>query len=757
MAQPTNRFLRILIPAILIILGIGVVAAVSVNSMRQTQRTPQQPVPVAPTPAAPSPPVESPPPQAQGVSPAPATTGELPAPGPAAAPIARIEGLRPELLEQGPETTDFTPIGDIDPNGPMTMRIDFSPLGAGVRAITLARHFETIRRTEHIVVQHEHSYTPLVNPGESPAAPRVIVPFSALAVEINGQLVPILGFARGANDAPVWRQTAPGQFEAHIVDGDQRRIARLVRHYELSPGSYVVNLRQWAQNLTDSPLQIRWIQFGPVELDQDVVAYGGDRRRVRFGYLMAPRAQRNDPTVAASDFVWDRLNSDVAGPLLRTTQPRMYEDLRTVWPNRRSIEREYRLVWAGMTNRYFGAAMHPLLTGDVHPDQKIFHVASTVDRVFLQRLAVVDGTLTYNPVMILRTQSSPMTIPGGQSADLSMAVFAGPLSRGLIGQHVSAAAAGLRDLVVYNFGGPCAPCTFGFLTSLLLNLLLFLHHYIVFDWALAIVILVLVVRTTLHPVTRWSQIRLQRFGKQMQDMAPKQKKLQEKFKEDPKRMREEMAKLWREEGINPTGMLGCVPMLLQTPIWIALFAMLFFAFELRQEAAFFGFFQWVSGGAWWFLGDLAEPDRFVYFGRDLFWLPLLGPIRSFNILPLLLGAVFFMQQKYLTPPSSAPLTPEQQQQQKMIKVMMVVLFPLFMYNAPSGLALYFIVNSSLGILESKWIRKHIEKHKLLEVKKGPAKAGSFMARLQQLAEDRQRQMQGKRKDGGAGGGPRKRV
>jgi YidC/Oxa1 family membrane protein insertase len=772
MAQPTNRSLRLLIPAILISVGLGVVVAVFNNTVRQAQRRaptpaattpPASPTPsiATPTPADPTPAVGTPepaePPAAVGLSAPPDAPDVLPAPVTPDAPGVELRGLRAQHLERGPDTLDFTPLGSADPAGPMTMRLDFMPLGAGVQAITLARHFETIERTEHIVVQHEHTYTPFAAPSEATPLTQVIVPFAMLAVEINGQTVGLTGAyddpTHGWVGEPVWRQTGAGQFEARIVNGEAQAVARIIRHFEIEPGSYIIRMRQWVQNLTGQPLEVRWIQFGPVDLYRDVVAYGGDRRRVRFGYLLPPEAQRGDPTVAGSDFIWDRLRSEFIGP---RDQQRMYEQVRTVWPNRRSQDRGYRMVWTGMTNRYFGAALHPLLTGEVHPDAKVFDAAAVVDRVLLQRWVTDQSGSppSYDPVLILRTTSVPFTVQPGGFKDLSMALYAGPLSRGLIGQHVSAAAAGLRELVVYNFGGPCAPCTFGFLTSGLLNLMLVLHHYVVFDWALAIILLVIIVRTCLHPVTRWSQIRLQRFGKQMADMAPKQKKLQEKFKDDPQRLREETGKLWREEGINPANAVGCLPLLLQTPIWIALFAMLFFAFELRHEAAFFGIFQHLTGGTWFFLGDLAEPDRFIYFARDLFWLPLLGPIRSFNVLPLLLGAVFYVQQKYLTPPTTVTLTPEQQQQQKMIKVMMVVLFPIFMYNAPSGLSLYFIVNSALGIAEMKWIRAHIEKHGLLEVKKQPPKPGGFLARLQALAEERQRKMgQGR----GGQQPPRKKV
>jgi len=186
-------------------------------------------------------------------------------------------------------------------------------------------------------------------------------------------------------------------------------------------------------------------------------------------------------------------------------------------------------------------------------------------------------------------------------------------------------------------------------------------------------------------------------------------------------------------------------MFLQSPVWIALYAMLYFTIDLRHEPAFFGLFQTVTGNAWHFLADLAEPDHFIYFGGSGPKLPLFGTISGINILPLLLGVVFYIQQKYLTPPTAAAMTPEQESQQKMMKVMMVVMFPLIMYAAPSGLALYFITNSTLGILESRWIRSHAEKSGRLEpgnLKKQPRKGG-FMARLKEMAE-KQQQLQAER-------------
>lgn len=739
MAKPPNKLLRVVVPILLIVAGVGIAAAVFINS-----RPSGTPKPGAPVAQGPSAPVGSSSPQPAGQA-AGAPAAAQPVVPVQTGPLAvSLDGLKALVVGSG-AVPAFEPIGDLDAKGDLEARVEFSAVGAGVKSIELAHHFETIKFDTHTLVQREHVYQPPLDANGGTPPPQQVTPLAALAVEINGQVAPLLGI--GGN---IWTQTertrTQSTFEATIVNGEGTPVARVRRTYRLEPGSYVVRLAQTVQNLTPDVHTVRWFQFGPVDLEQDAAGYGGDKRRVRFGYLLPPATQGGDPTVSASDFVWPRAGGKVMGPTIPGSK--MYETVRPIWPNQVSTRAGYRQVWAGMTNRYFGTAVHPLVAAGAGPDQKVFTVASEIDRVLLQQFVPSSSGYSYSPVIILRTTSAPVRSAAGGTADLSMGFYAGPLSRPEIAKDPIASAAGLYNLVVYNFGGPCGWCTFGLLTGILLGLLHFLHNYIVFDWALAIIVLVLVVRTTLHPVTRWSQIRLQRFGKQMQGMAPKQKKVQEKYKDDPKKMREEMGKLWREEGISPTGALGCIPMFLQTPVWIALYATLYFAIELRHQGAFFGVFQAIfpghPGALGWFLGDLAEPDRFIYFGHDLITLPLLGPISSFNVLPIILGVVFFVQQKYLTPPPTATMTPEQLQQQKLMKWMMVLMFPLFMYNAPSGLALYFIANSTLGILESKWIRKHIEElDKRLPppgARKPAPKSGGFVARLMALAEERQKQM-----------------
>lgn len=717
MPQEKNLLLRTLIPLLLVVVGVGVSYAVFKNS---SQPNPTNPAPAAQSPA-PSPGAGAPTP----ASPAPAVTTPVVTAPP-------IPGLHAKIFD---ESGPFEPVGTLDRNGEFLAKLEFSRVGAGLASVRLARHFDTIERKEgeHTLIQGEQSRV-------IGTTRPTLTPLGALGITINGTLVNLSGLvteAGGPVTQRLWRQVEPARFEAIILDGEDRPIARINRRYELTKGSYEIVLRQSVENLSAEAITVKWYQLGPVELPRDAATYGGDKRRFRFGYLSSPAINPGRQYVAADDFLWPRESAGVLGPRDKATK--RYPAIQPLWPNDKSRAEGYDLAWVGMTNRYFGVAVHPLVDpADRAADKTLrFGSAASVDRVLLD----AGPTEARDLVMAVRLNGPATSIEPGASLDLSVGMYAGPLSHPVIRKDDSLAArllaAGIDGIVVYNFGGPCAFCTFTWLTGGLLWLLHLLHDYILHDWALSIIFLVVCVRTILHPITKWSQIRVQRFGKQMQGMAPKQKQIQEKYGHDKKKMQEEMARLWKEEGINPAGMLGCLPMFLQTPIWIALYAMLYFAFELRHEPAFFGVFQQISGGKWWFLGDLAEPDRAVYFHKTIITLPLMGEITSINILPFILAIVFYTHQKYLTPPPSAAMTPEQLQQQKIMKWMTVIMFPVMMYAAPSGLALYFIANSTIAIFESRYIRAHIDKHDLLNPKAGKP-TGGLMKYLNDIA-DRQRQ------------------
>ncbi|MDX2114587.1 MAG: membrane protein insertase YidC [Planctomycetota bacterium] len=611
--------------------------------------------------------------------------------GPAASPARMMLMARPQ-----PEPAEAPAmIGGLAEGGADRLQISFTLLGAGIETISTAEHFETIARNEHYRVQMRMT---LPAPG---GGNEVLSSLAARAVLIDGQLVDLFG----APGAPVWRERGPGDFEAEIVDQDGAAVLRLRKTYTLRPGGYVFDIEQRAENLTDRAMRLEWVQYGPVELHEDVGGYGLDMRRVRMGFLLEPGRDPSrqfvqpDSKLVGRGTVIDRVVDSGDG---------------VVWPRPRDFKDASSLVWLAQTSRYFAFAVFPRVAPDdaaanaadpaARPLDKSFHLA---DEVF----AIVRGAGdNASRRLLMQMTSEPIEVSGGGTADLSFSAYAGPLGRRQLSEKADPlfVALAMDRMVIYNLGGPCAFCTFQWLAHGLLAFLTVLHDYVVFDWALAIMVLVVCVRTVLHPVTRRSQIGLQRFSKQMQSLAPKQQKLRERYKDDPKRLQEEMIKLMREEKVNYAGALGCLPMFLQSPIWFALYAMLYFSFDLRHEPAFFGVFQTVTGGAWSFLGDLSVADHFIDFGGPVFSIPLFGKISGINVLPIVLGVVFYIQQKYLTPPTTASMSPEQELNMKITRVMIVYLFPLLMYNAPSGLALYFITNSTLGILESRWIRAHID-------------------------------------------------
>jgi YidC/Oxa1 family membrane protein insertase len=287
----------------------------------------------------------------------------------------------------------------------------------------------------------------------------------------------------------------------------------------------------------------------------------------------------------------------------------------------------------------------------------------------------------------------------------------------------------MQGLILYLMSGCCSFCTFSWLADLLVWFLAFLHDYVVRDWALAIIVLVIVVRSLLHPLTRRAQVSMQRVTKQMASIKPEIDALQKRYKDDPKKLQEETIRLYRERGVNPLGCAGgMLPTFLQMPVWIALYAVLYYAFELRQQPAFFGVFQ--HAGGWGFLSDLSGPDRFypLPFELNLY----IAKVSAINIIPILMGVVFWVQQKYMSPPPSPNMTPEQEQQQKMMKWMMVILFPVMLYQAPSGLTLYIATSTLVGIYESKRIKAQVA---LMDFSK-PQPGGGWLSRAYSTAMKR---------------------
>ena len=218
------------------------------------------------------------------------------------------------------------------------------------------------------------------------------------------------------------------------------------------------------------------------------------------------------------------------------------------------------------------------------------------------------------------------------------------------------------------------------------------------NYGIAIMVLVVMVRICLHPLTKKGQISMMK----MQKLGPKTQALKEKYADDKEALNKEMMRMYKEQGASP--LLGCLPMMLQMPIWIALFSTLNASVDLRH-AAFFP--VWLT--------DLAAPD--VLFGpwENTLSIPVIKGIKSFNLLPLLV--TFAMYQMSMNPQMSGSqpqASPEAASQQKMMKYMMPLMMLAFFYNAPSGLNLYIMTSMFASIAEQKLIRRHIKQREEAE-------------------------------------------
>lgn len=235
---------------------------------------------------------------------------------------------------------------------------------------------------------------------------------------------------------------------------------------------------------------------------------------------------------------------------------------------------------------------------------------------------------------------------------------------------------------------------------ILLPLMQFLHKFIP-NYGLVIIVLSIIIKFALHPLTRQSMKSM----KKMQLLQPKINEIKEKYKDDPQRIQKETMKLYSTYGINPMG--GCLPMLLQMPILIALWSLFNNVIDIRQKP----FILWID--------NLSAPDK-------IFKLPFKIPLFNIDIisgLALLLGITMFIQQKQSVKDPS----------QKALIYIMPIMFTLMFMGFPSGLNLYYFMFNLLSIAQQYYINKKKDDIELVPVA-NPKKKQGFWARMMEAAE-----------------------
>ncbi|PZT49024.1 membrane protein insertase YidC [Helicobacter valdiviensis] len=282
-------------------------------------------------------------------------------------------------------------------------------------------------------------------------------------------------------------------------------------------------------------------------------------------------------------------------------------------------------------------------------------ILASVDRYYTTLLFSKNNDL--NSVILNNSSEDPMPFISANTP-LKLYGYIGPKDYRLL----ESIYAPLSDVVEYGI--------ITFFAKPLFLLLDYLYN-LCGNWGWAIILLTFIVRVVLYPLTYKGMVSMQK----LKDLAPKMKELQQKYKGEPQKLQAHMMELYKKHGANPMG--GCLPLLLQMPVFFAIYRVLYNAIELK--------------GAEWLL-----------------WIEDLSVMDPYFVLPILMGITMYLQQ-HLTPTTfSDPM------QEKIFKFLPLI-FTIFFVTFPAGLVLYWFVNNIFSILQQLIINKSLERKKAREI------------------------------------------
>ena len=376
-----------------------------------------------------------------------------------------------------------------------------------------------------------------------------------------------------------------------------------------------------------------------------VFEYAKDGRSVRRTYTFFADTYKVDLTdeVAGLTEYWITLGSDLGifenDPSVHVGQTVLVgTDLTELKAKDMKEPKSFRenLKWIAQEDKYFFSALVP---------------ASPVEEA--RALILHDS-----PVIAFKAQG------GGKH---SFHLYAGPKEH----DRLAALNIGIEHIINYGF--------FSIIARPLFWALKFFNTFLG-NYGWSIIVITIATRIPFIPLLNKSQKSM----KKLQEIQPKMNEIKEKYKKDAQRMQKEMMELYKKHKVSPLG--GCLPMLLQIPVFFALYKVLLISIELRGAP----FMLWIT--------DLSAPD--TLFGHIPGALPLIGGF-ALGPLPILMGLTMLIQQK-MTPSSMDPT------QAKMM-LLMPVIFTFMFLNFASGLVLYWLVNNILGIIQQYFVNKSLVK------------------------------------------------
>ncbi len=451
-------------------------------------------------------------------------------------------------------------------------------------------------------------------------------------------------------------------------------IVKLTKTYKITPGSYLLDCDLTIENLTDSEQKVRFNLGGPVGIGRE--AFRSDMRQVIAGFKEGEGQERR--------VVSDGLNTK------KLSKAKEAADRRLLKPGGD-------FLWIAATNKYFAAIVVPV--ADEGKDYCDW-VADKTGRFYNpdgdERSNSGDETIGLD----LKIASSTLAETGEANSKKTykFQLYLGPKDKSLFDKTELYKNLGFAHTITFMPCICCPTCLIHPIAFAILALMKWMYGFIG-NYGIVIIILVFLFRLVMHPITKKSQVSMSKMSK----LAPKAEEIKKKYANNKAEMNKQMMALYKEQGASP--FIGFLPMMVQMPIWIALWSAVYASIDLRG-AGFLPF--WIT--------DLSMPDALVRFSTIT--VPLLGwKIESLNLLPLLMGVAMYLQQKLMpSQAAAASANPQVAQQQKMMMIMMPLFLPLVLYKAPSGVNLYIMSSTFAGVFEQYFIRKHIREKEEAESK-----------------------------------------
>ncbi len=455
-------------------------------------------------------------------------------------------------------------------------------------------------------------------------------------------------------------------FEAVITDPNNEQVIKLTKSYVVVPDTHLLQCELTIENMSGTEQEVHFNLTGPVGLGRE--AFRSDMRKVVAGF--------KDPQ---GNITSTRLDQRAL------KKAKTIEDRRLI-----SKKAGAEFLWAAAVNKYFSAILVPMpYQGKDYCDWVIDKTGSFYNPDRDSKANSGDETVGLN-LAIASAKLKPHD-EQGSSKIYNFELFLGPKDKSLFGKNEHYRELGFVETIDFTLCFCCPEKLIKPLAFAILAIMKWMYSFIG-NYGVVIIILVFVMRLIMHPITKKSQVSMSK----MSTLAPKAEEIKKKYANNKAEMNKQLMALYREQGASP--IMGMLPMMVQMPIWFALWSAVYTSIDLRG-APFLPF--WIS--------DLSIPDAAYTFPAAL-TVPLLGwKIESLNLLPILMGVAFYLQQKLMPSQSQASTNPQVAQQQKMMMIMLPLLFPLMLYKAPSGVNLYIMASTFAGVIEQYVIRKHIRK------------------------------------------------